>query len=342
MGNLLKYLSLSSIYKLKKAHDFSLEHVRGYIVSSCLVSLLNIGFFDELSRYNYININGFSKKHDIGLQTIKALCKYLYAIGILRRKKGNYCLSAKGQILIYDAIGPFNFISAYSPIFQNLEAMLRKEKKYGKDIIRRSEFVAKASAETERWIPFPVIEKLIRTEKYNSILDLGCGSAEFLIRLCKRIPNIKAFGIDISESSIAYAKKRLKEERLEKSIKLEVSDIFEVNKLSKEMKEVDVITSFFVLHELVAEGREKVIRLLKTLKENFVNSSLVICELYRKAPTELKRKPSMIAEHHLFHALSNQKILSVKEWKNIIKKTDYKIKNEIKFNVAGQVYFILE
>lgn len=58
----------------------------------------------------------------------------------------------------------------------------------------------------------------------GSILDIGCGSALFLIRLkekiAKNFPNIKLYGIDQSKIMIKLAKKNIQENKLSDQIKV--------------------------------------------------------------------------------------------------------------------------
>ena len=85
-------------------------------------------------------------------------------------------------------------------------------------------------------IPWPiVVEKL---DNCSSITELGCGTGWLSSRIKKRFPNIKATGIDLSDSAINRAKQRAE------NVNFEVDDILTYN------KKADMIISMGVLHHI--------------------------------------------------------------------------------------------
>lgn len=234
----------------------------------------------------------------------------------------------------------FDFIYAYAPLFENLDLMLTNDKKYNKDVFRRGKFVAKATAEVSQYIPIPVIKDIVKRYNFKTILDLGCGSAEFLLEICDSVERT-AYGIDISIDAIAFAKEIIHKKGLSDKVQVAVGDIFKVNQLKQAASNVDAITSMFVIHEFLSQGRDVVVNLLKTIKQTYPNKYFIICELTRFAPEVLRKAPTSIAEHHLFHALSEQNLLTVEEWHSVFKEAGYKIVEEVKYDFAGQAYFIL-
>lgn len=53
---------------------------------------------------------------------------------------------------------------------------------------------------------YPFIYELIQSKKFKSVLDIGCASGDFIELL--KIPNVKCYGIDVSNELIAIAKSR--------------------------------------------------------------------------------------------------------------------------------------
>lgn len=330
---------------MRKAHDAALKYIRGFMVTESILALSNIGILDDFLCLRYLDAESYARNKNLDGEALKTLFDYLYSLRILNKSNNGYCLSKTGRLISEYAKGPFDFAGAYAPIFQDLELLLKKKKRYGSEIKKIDFLVAKASFETEKWLPYPVVKELIKKYNYKGVLDLGCGSARFLIEACKDNPGLMGFGIDKSADAIEYANKEvvsagLKEGRIE----LRHCDIFDINSLPKSWPEnVDVVTSMFVLHEFINGGSgTKVANLLKTLKEYFKNASFIICELCRNTPEQLRKRPSLIAEHHLFHALSKQQILTYAEWKKIFRQASLNIIEEIRFKFAEQGYFILK
>lgn len=79
---------------------------------------------------------------------------------------------------------------------------MRKEKAYGRDVKRRSDFVAKGSGDMEKWIYFPLAVDFINKNGFKKVLDLGCGDATFLTNLCESNDEVTGYGIDIAPEAI--------------------------------------------------------------------------------------------------------------------------------------------
>lgn len=82
------------------------------------------------------------------------------------------------------------------------------------------------------------------TKDKIKILDVGCGTGEYTIRLAQQFPKAEIIGIDISEEIIKVAKKKSKKY---KNVKYFVDSAYET-KLKK--NEFDVVCGFYVLHHL--------------------------------------------------------------------------------------------
>lgn len=339
--DLIKTLGIRHLLRMRKVHVGMLKYARNYMTSQCICALLNLGFFDKMAKRGRINLNLYAKERGVDTEILRSVCDYLYSLKILKKNNDDYMLDSKGRNIVTFSLGTFNFIYAYAPLFENLESLLKQEKLYNIHVLRRQKFVAKASADTEKWLPFPIVKNIIEKYRFKKILDLGCGSGEFLIYLCKD-SSLTCYGIDISKEAIMYGKQLLNEKGMDGRIILSVCDIFEVEEIARNWGNADVITCMFVLHEFLYRGNEKVIELLTKLKRYFEGKHLIICELCKKSAELLRRKPTAIAEHHLFHALSNQRIITASEWKNIFRRADYKLIEEKSFAFAGQCYFVIK
>ena len=126
-------------------------------------------------------------------------------------------------------------------------------------------------------------------------------------------------------------------------MQFEVGDIFDLSRLSFNANEIDLVTCMFVLHEFITDSEaSKVVKILRNLREKFPRSLILICELCRSPIKRLHERPTGIAEHHLFHALSKQHIASLKQWRSIFRKSSLKLCEEYRFDPAEQGYFVLK
>jgi len=220
--------------------------------------------------------------------------------------------------------------------------MLSKKLNYGEGICRDDTNVVAASAETEKWLPYPLISHQIKKHGYKNILDIGCGSCDLLVKFCEMNSEISCYGIDISEDALKAAKETIDKHKMTARIKTQLID-FTKQPLRINNWEPEVITFMFVLHELVAKlGEEALIKSLKGLGAKFPGCHLAICELIRLPNIELRKKPSLLAEHYFYHGLSNQKVLTSLEWLAIFDKAGFVIEGKEEFEFLGQAFYLLK
>jgi len=317
------------------------RYFRNYIISQCIAALSKVGFLDQMLDENIVDIAAFSKKNDVNFRILKLICDYLYVIRILYKKGFIYSFTNYGQSLFDSSRGVFDFIYAYAPIFENLDAMLKNEKSYGKEILRRGEFVGRASAELAELFPFPVARTLLSKHHLSSILDLGSGSGDFLIGFCKE-QDVRGCGIDLSPEAVAYANKKALEHQVDDRVRFIVGDIMNLKKHVKLQDKVDVITCMFVLHEFLSISEQSVIDIFSSVKEAFPDKYILICELTRCSLDHLYHSPSGVTEHHLFHYLSNQGLATARGWKKIFKKAGLRVVDEGRLDLAEQSIFLLQ
>lgn len=320
---LIKLVGLNHLIKLRKAKFFGEGIIRGYFLTRTISTLFNIGFFDEFKNGKKVDLELFSQKKNLNKIIFKALCDYLFSLKILEKEKFNYSLSNNGKLLMNELRGFFDIAYAYEDVFHCLEPLVKMEEEYGKGVKRREEFVAKGSGNAAKLLPFPIVQDIIKRKNFNTILDLGCGDATFLIDLCEKYPNIKGYGLDISQEAVNYGLKKLEEKKLDDRIILLVGDMFEVDKIKEMLGQIDAVTSFYALHEFISPETNKVEVFLTKFKEVFQDTPLIICELMREPPEKIRKNPSFALEHYLFHDLSNQRQISRDEWKEILRKAGF-------------------
>jgi SAM-dependent methyltransferase len=304
-----------------------------------MISLLKTGFFDDIVSENGIEPTTYAARKRYDVEVFFPICDYLYSLGILDKKSSKLILSRKGTRLASTSVGLFNLLYAYSPIFENLEKLLRGEKKYGADLVRHRDYVAKGSTEITRYLPFPAAKRLLQEHGYRSVLDLGCGNGAFLFYIYPLLEI--GFGVDLASDTITWANQKSRNEGFER-LQFLVGDIFEMTKIRDSIPaQPEIITLMFVLHEFLYEGDNQVNVILHGLHESFPHAHLMICELCEASPELLRRNPTAICEHHLYHRLSHQGYATAEKWKQLFTVAGYRLKDELRFDFAEQGYFLL-
>ena len=337
----LRVLGPTHLCRLRKARALGTPLERGFFATRVIQCLFNVGFLDQVSERGVVDLSTFARQNNLDPRILRLLCDYLYALNFLEKDGDRFLPGKNAEILIEILRGSFDSIYAYEDLFHNLEALLRKEKAYGREVKRREEFVGKGSGQSARLLPFPMATDLIKRNGFSKVLDLGCGDAEFLISLCKGNIGFRGYGVDLSQEMAALAGRRLLKEGLEDRIEIRVGDIFRLKEIREKVGMPDVATSFFVLHEFLWNGRQAVIDLLRQFREVFPGVSLIACEITQLQPEDFRKKPSLILEHHLFHDLSQQGLMPRKEWKRIFSEAGLRLKEEYRVDFSEMSIFHL-
>ena len=339
--SIIKRFGVQQLLRIRFMSQAVIHYSRGYAVSRIAGSMIDVGFIERMLKDGKVDLVAFSSEKNYDLSTLKIISDYFSILGIFRKEHFNYSLTEYGKKLFLDSRGVFTLLYAYMPVFESLPAIIRKQKKYGLEINRVGEFVGRGSAELAELLPFPYAKDILKRHRLNRILDLGCGSGDFLIEFCEN-GDFTGTGIDLSPEVIEFAKKQAKSKGLDPKVRFIAGDLRNLEEARKKAGEVDVLTSMFVMHEFLDEGPDALIEILKGIRKNFPDSYLLITEVYRWDVGMLTQRPVPVAEHHLFHRLSRQGLATVKEWRAFFRKSGFRCVEERRFDRAAQVYFLLE
>ncbi len=335
-------VGVKQLLKLRRAQQLAWPGImNGFYTTRFVQALFNIGFFDELQEKGKVDVESFAARHDLDARILRSVCDALFALSILDRDGVVYTAAPKGQLILDVARGWFDAAYGYEEVFHNLEGLLRKEVTYGAGLTRKADFVAKGSGEIEAWLYFPLAIDFIVRGGYKHALDLGCGDGTFLRHLCQQHPGARGSGVDIAPDAIADGNALLRAESLEDRIKLYVEDISKLDQVPEALAGVDVATVFFVLHELLYTGSQRVIAFLKDFKRLFPGVPLMVFEVDRPTPEEMRKRPGMAVPYLVQHDLSHQQLVTRDEWKRLFAEAGFQHVDERNLAFARSVIFTI-
>jgi SAM-dependent methyltransferase len=316
--NTLRVVGVRRMLRLRRAHRLGWEGIiAGFYTTRAIQALFNVGFFDALKRQGSVDAAAFAAERGLDLHILEALCQALFALGILEKRGAAYALAPKGEVAMDMSRGWFDISYGYEDVLHNLEALLRREKTYGKDVHRRTDYVARGSGEIEDWMYFPLAADIVARRGSRRVLDLGCGDGTFLRSLCQRIPEVAGYGIDIAPDAIADGRERVREAGLQDRIQLYARDIAAVDALPDGLSGVDLGITFFVLHELRFEGQACVVDFLRGFRRTFPGAPLVVFEAIRPTAEEMRKRPGMAVQYFMYHDLTHQQPVASEEWRDL-------------------------
>ena len=223
----------------------------------------------------------------------------------------------------------FGAVGAYSCILTELVPSLRNEKKYGIDFVRKGDLIAKGSYHTGKG-NYPWVLDKMREMGIKKVADLGCGSADVIINLCKSDKNLKGVGIDISNDALEEAKKRIQNNGLSERIKLSQGDLYKPETFSSSVKDVDAFNAIMVMHEFLRDGKESVIQMFKSMKKEFKGKYFFLGEFDCVEDDEYQGMNYPDRIHYLFyqhmiHPLTNQGLARKEDWLDIFQKAGVEV-----------------
>jgi phenylpyruvate C(3)-methyltransferase len=328
MSELLKTirtLGLRQTWALYRAYRVGwVGIISGFFTTRSLQALFNVGFFDEMKARGVVDADAFAAERGLDRRILVALCDSLYSLQMLKKDGPRYSLEAKGRLIADVARGWFEGLYGYEGIFHELESLLRKEKQFGRDLRRRSDFVARGTELMEKQIFFPLVAEVVRRNGAKSVLDLGCGEGTFLRSLCQSDPELRAYGVDVAPDAIEEGKELTRAAGLQDRVQLFVEDITRPEALSSHVEHIDMATGFFILHEVLFRGVDATVELLRSFRTAFPGVPLVVFEVLRPTPEQMRKRPGMAIQYVLQHEITHQRLAGLDEWKDLFRQAGFR------------------
>jgi cyclopropane fatty-acyl-phospholipid synthase-like methyltransferase len=316
------------------------EMIRGYLETTTMHALLNVGLIDEMQKKPSVDLAEFAAQANLEMTVLEPLCEAFYCLGMFERNGSAYSLSDKGRAIVEVMRGWLEVCYGYSEVFHSLEPLMRKEKVYGKDFYRRSDFVARGSGEMENLLFFPMVNDIIIANKYKRVLDLGCGDGTFLRMLCGLNPDVECYGIDLAPQAVEEGNRVLKEKGLQERVHLTALDISKIEEAP--LPQIDAATVFFVLHELLFFGEDVLLNFLKNFRRLFPTAPLIAFEAVRPPAEELRKHPGISVYYFLYHDLTQQKPVDAQKWKELFRAAGFQSIEERQLDFAKAAIYILK
>lgn len=317
----LSVLGIGNLRRLSRARRWGWEGIlRGHFMARAIQALLNVGLLDALQQKEAIDVIEFAEARGLDSGLLVAVCDYLYGRRLLHKHGTRFSLDKSGRLLAEMSLlrGWFHLAYGYEPVLHELEALLRKEATYGKDVVRDGRSVAVGSGQASADFYFPLATDYIRRARYGRVLDIGCGDGTFLAYLSAAVPGVRGVGIDLSAEAVEHGRASLTANGLGQRIELYQGDAFEINSLKAKLTGVDAAVCFFVLHELFTHrDRGGTVGFLRAFRETLPNVPITVFETIRPSPDEMRARPGPALEYYLFHDLSGQTPIGQAGWRQV-------------------------
>ena len=320
--------------------------LHGFYAVPGITLLAEIGLIQRWLSGDRVDVAAFCLEHELDYTFIRTWCEYFRLYGYLDLDDDRYAATAHGQTILHR--WPQVMLNcAYHPLTADLVPLARREKQYGygKDVYRNMYFDAKGSGSMGAILSFPQIADYMQAQGHTCLLDLGCGDGTFLTTACKRIPGLRAIGLDQSDIALAEAEKNFARNGLAGRGQFIQGDIATPDQAFSNpvLRQAQVATVMQILQEITWESTEPVLEFLASFRRHLPDVALAVTEFYQLTPEEMRvYLPAGVAESALHHDLSNQRLLRREHWLALYEQAGFRVVDSIAHLQAPSVLPVIE
>lgn len=319
------------------------EEIRnGFSRAFILFALHASGVLDALQRAGAAGRTAkeLAAEHQLAEFLLENVLTYLALADVVLVKEGerfrltehaDFLFAPKTMHMLYNNVG------SYACILYELLPALRGQKKYGQDFVRRGDYLA-IGTRNITVESHPGIVAAVERTGAKTVADLGCGSAHMLVKLCGANRERRGVGIDLSEGALAEARRTVDTAGLGERIALVRGDVGAPDSWAKDAQDVELFVCVAVLHEMLSDGEDAVLRVLTRMKHLFPGRYFVMAEFDRREDEEFAAIPvefryRFLFYQYLMHPLSNQGLLPRRKWLDLFERAGIEVLSVEAFNL---------
>jgi SAM-dependent methyltransferase len=285
------------------------------VASSAISAAWELGALDELAADDKLEVADFAARHDLDLAATEALFHALASVRVVERRDGAvFCDVNFAEVLRTRAF--HHWLSrGCAELFADMTAVLRNENRVGEYFRRDSAAIAIACREINTNFFDPIFNEIVRSLEFTKIADLGCGSAERVIKVLKLRPGATGLGIDIADGALRVAQESVAAAGLADRVSF-VKDDATAPRPRPEFADVDLLTCFLMGHDLWP--REDCVVSLRRLREAFPNvRRLLLGDTARTTTIPDTDIPVFTLGFEVAHRMMGVYLPTLEEWNGV-------------------------
>lgn len=320
--------------------------LHGFYAVPGITLLAEIGLVRRWLSGEPVDVAAFCGENDLDHELIQTWCEYFRLYGYLELDNDCYTATPGGRTILQR--WPQVMLNyAYHPMMGDLIPLARREKQYGygKDVYRNMYFDAKGAGGLGAILSFVQIADYLQAKGHTCLLDLGCGDGTFLVTACKRIPGLRALGLDQSEIAVAEAEKNFAQHGLAGRGQFVQGDISAPDEAFSNpvLRQAEVATIMQIFQEITGVSTEPVLAFLASFRRHLPGVALAVTEFYRLSHDEMRAYvPAGVAESALHHDLSDQNLLRRDQWLALYEQAGFRVVDSIVHLQASSVSPVIE
>jgi 2-ketoarginine methyltransferase len=310
---------------------------KGYYTTKALLATWRMGLLERAAAGQDLDLETLAAERNCDASLLRPLFDYLVVRGYFEIVAPDvYRLTPRGV----DAVPYYGYLStmvgAYEPVFARVEDLALGKLEYGKDVIRSHEEMTRGLTALEDRLMGTVVD-VVASGPHNKVLDLGCGSAQMLAKICALGPHVQAVGVDLSPGSCSVARETVEREHLDGRLTIVQGNATGFKSLPADVLHgLDVVTVMFLLHEILRQrGRAGVVELLGDIASVIgPGGRLVIVEVSGTSKHVYREDLLFVPEYELLHEYTNQRLAPRSDWEAMVNEAGMRVQDFAPVNMC--------
>lgn len=299
------------------------------VAGAAISAAFELGLFEELERKGTIHVPSYCDEANLHEPSVASIFRALACFNIVELSSDAGVVRRGPSFAdAYREKGYFLWlIKGYGHLLQNLADLARRANRPPDNddpsFVRRSlKHIAMAGRDYGSQLVDPYFEDVLNEQHFTVACDLGCGSAERLLKIAKKHPGIRGIGLDIDAGVVTLARDRIREESLEDRVVAVAGNVTDLSP-RPEFDDVDLLFCFFIGHDLWPRARCQ--QVLQRLLNIFPKAQrFLLCDTYRSDAAPSPHIPTFTLGFELTHAVMGQYIPSEAEWLALFEDTGWR------------------
>ena len=296
----------------------ALQPVRQWALASCIYHLFDTGLYDALADADGRTTDELTTALGMDPRKLRGFLAYLRNEGLVAELDGRFTLTASARDMAEFRPWYTLLVGGYAETFQQLGDKLGAGAGWA---TRDGSRVGTGSCGISQYDAIPLSRKLIAAipTSVDTVVDLGCGDGQYLVRLCEQEPGLSAIGVDPDARTVELARELIAREGLRDRIDVRQGTATSFAAEDDELTDRTCFIAAFVLQEVLEQQGEDGLRsTLVQLFDRAPEAHLVVVEVdHRPDDPQIMAHGLGLAyynPYYLLHHLTEQRLETTAFW----------------------------
>lgn len=310
------------------------------IAGAALSAAFELGLLEALDRSPELSLKEFCEARGLDHRALSSFCWALHTAEVVRwSPASDRVATGTGFADAYANKGYFMWLwRGYGHMLQHLAPLAQTRNRTGSFFQRDGAFIVEAGRDYAAFVD-QTFRQVLESQPFRSAADLGCGSAERLIRLAKERQDFVGLGVEVNPQAAAFARTQVEKANVGGRVQVVHGDARDLAP-GAALSEVEVVFSFFMGHDLWPKAAA--VHALRRIREAFPRAErFLLCDTVRSELPPEAEPPIFTLGFELTHAVMGHYVPSLTEWAEVFEAAGWRCAAQHPIGIAHSVIFEL-